>query len=47
MERTIIEQAEQLLQSTGAILEKHEEIARLKGENFNVFQLLRIEHRRR
>ena len=43
MERTIIEQAEQLLQSTGSIIEKHEEIARLKGENFNIFRLLGIE----
>ena len=45
MEQTIIEQAKQLLQSTGAILEKHEEIARLKGENYNVFRVLGIEHR--
>ena len=43
MEQTIIEQAKQLLQSTGSIIEKHEEIARLKGENFNVFRVLGIE----
>ena len=40
-----IEQIKQLLQSTGSIIEKHEEIARLKGENFNVFRLLGIEYK--
>ena len=45
MEQALIEQVKQLLQSTGSILEKHEEIARLKGENFNVFRVLGIEHR--
>ena len=45
MERTIIEQAEQLLQSTKIVLAKQEEIARLKGENFNIFRVLGIEHR--
>lgn len=45
MDQALIEQVTQLLQSTGAILEKHEEIARLKGENFNVFCVLGIEHR--
>lgn len=43
MEQALIEQVKQLLQSTGSILEKHEEIARLKGENFNIFRLLGIE----
>lgn len=43
MEQALIEQVKQLLQSTGSIIEKHEEIARLKGENFNVFRLLGIE----
>ncbi len=38
-----IEQIKQLLQSTGSIIEKHEKIARLKGENFNVFRLLGVE----
>ena len=45
MEQALIGQVKQLLQSTGSIIEKHEEIARLKGENFNVFRLLGIEHK--
>ena len=43
MEQALIKQVKKLLQSTGSIIEKHEEIARLKGENFNVFRLLGIE----
>ena len=43
MEQALIEQVKQLLQSTGSIIEKHEEIARLKGENFNIFRVLGIE----
>lgn len=43
MEQAPIGQVKQLLQSTGSIIEKHEEIARLKGENFNVFRLLGVE----
>lgn len=43
MEQALIRQVKQLLQSTGSIIEKHEEIARLKGENFNVFRLLGVE----
>ena len=43
MEQVLTEQVKQLLQSTGSILEKHEEIARLKGENFNMFRVLGIE----
>ncbi len=45
MEQALIEQIKQLLQSTGSIIEKHEEIARLKGENFNVFRLLELEYK--
>ncbi len=43
MDQALIEQVKQLLQSTGSILEKHEEIARLKGETFNIFRVLGIE----
>ena len=43
MDQALIEQVKQLLQSTGSIIEKHEEIARLKGENFNIFRLLGVE----
>ncbi len=43
MEQALIGQVKQLLQSTGSIIEKHEEIARLKGENFNIFCVLGIE----
>ncbi len=45
MEHALIGQVKQLLQSTGSIIEKHEEIARLKGENFNVFRVLGIEYK--
>ncbi len=43
MDHALIEQVEQLLQSTGSIIKKHEEIARIKGENFNIFCVLGIE----
>lgn len=45
MEQALIGQVKQLLQSTGSIIEKHEKIARLKGENFNVFRVLEIEYK--
>lgn len=45
MEQALIEQVKQLLQSTGSIIAKHEKIARLKGENFNVFRVLEIEYK--
>ena len=38
------EQAELLLGSVEKLLEEHQELARQRGENFNVFRLLGIEH---
>ena len=45
MEQVLTEQVKQLLQSTGLVLKKNEEIARLKGENFNMFRVLGVEHK--
>ena len=43
MDKALIKQAKRLLNSTQTILTNQSEIARLNGENFNVFRLLGLE----